>query len=235
MKRIFNFFGLIILIISLCIFNSCKKDKSAPPAVATIGATVTDIDGNDYNTVILGTQTWMAENLKVLHYNNGEPVPNVTDNTQWSNLATGAFCWYSNDETQYKNIYGAMYNYYAVSDVRNICPANWRIPTQSDWITLQSYLGSNSVAGGKLKEAGNSHWYAPNDGADNVSKFTSLPGGDRVPTGQFEMVRQMADFWTSTEGDAVTARVYFVSFEAAGLFNNPFDKKYGLSVRCIKN
>jgi uncharacterized protein (TIGR02145 family) len=201
----------------------------------TTGTIVADIDGNDYSTVILGTQTWMTENLKVLHYTNGDPIPNVPDNTQWSNLTSGAYCWYSNDGTQYKDIYGAIYNYYTVADVRNICPANWRIPNQSDWITLQSYLGGNSIAGGKLKEAGNTYWYAPNDGATDESKFTAMPGGDRAPNGGFEMVRQMAEFWTSTEASTTAAYSYFLGFEAGGLYNNPFDKKYGLSVRCIKN
>jgi len=200
----------------------------------TTSSIITDIDGNVYNSVTLGTQTWMEENLRVLHYRNGDPIQNVTDNTQWSNLTTGAYCWYSNDEIQYKNIYGALYNNYAVTDARNICPTYWRIPTQSDWNTLQSYLGGSTIAGGKLKEAGTTHWYAPNDAATDESKFSSLPGGDRVPSGPFEVIRQMAEFWTSTEANASLAYAYFLSFEAGGLYNNQFEKKYGLSVRCIK-
>lgn len=200
----------------------------------TTNSIVTDVDGNIYNTVTLGTQTWMEENLRVLHYRNRDPIQNVTDNTQWSNLTTGAYCWYSNDETQYKNIYGALYNNYTVTDARNICPTNWRIPTQSDWNTLQSYLGGSSNAGGKLKEAGTEHWYAPNDGATDESKFSSLPGGDRAPSGPFEDIRQTAEFWTSTEVNTTLAYAYFLSFEAGGLYNNQFEKKYGLSVRCIK-
>ena len=195
---------------------------------------VTDFDGNVYNSVTLGTQTWMEENLRVLHYRNGDPVQNVTDNTQWSNLTTGAYCWYSNDSTQYKNIYGALYNNYVVTDARNICPTNWRIPTQSDWNTLQSYLGGSAIAGGKLKEAGTTHWYAPNDAATDESRFSSLPGGDRAPSGPFEVIGQTAEFWTSTEANPNKAYAYFLSFEAGGLYNNQFDKKYGLSVRCIK-
>jgi uncharacterized protein (TIGR02145 family) len=197
-------------------------------------SSVSDADGNAYNIVRIGTQLWMEENLRVLHYRNGDPIQNVTENTQWSNLTSGAYCWYLNDEIQYKDPYGTLYNYYTVSDGRDICPAGWRIPSQTDWNTLQSFLGGNLVAGGKLKEAGTVHWYAPNDGATNESNFSSMPGGDRVPTGPFEYIRQTAEFWTSTEETTTTAYVYFLSFEAGGLYNNPFNKKYGLSVRCIK-
>jgi uncharacterized protein (TIGR02145 family) len=200
----------------------------------TTTGTLTDTDGNVYNSVTIGTQTWMRENLKVIHYRNGDPIQNVTDNTQWSNLVTGGYCWYLNDETQYKNTYGSLYNFYTVSDTRNICPIGWRVPTQSDWNTLQSFLGGDLVAGGKLKEQGTSHWYAPNDGATDESKFTSLPGGDRVPSGPFQIVRQSSEFWTSTGVNSVAAYAYFISFESERLFNNQFEKQYGLSVRCIK-
>jgi uncharacterized protein (TIGR02145 family) len=175
----------------------------------------------------------MAQNLRVLHYRNGDPVQNVTNDNEWFNLISGGYCWYLNDEIQYKNGYGPLYNYYTVTDARNICPEGWRLPTQSDWNSLQSYLGGNVIAGGKLKQSGTEYWYDPNDGATNESKFSAMPAGDRVATGQFELVRQEAEFWTSTEANS-TAYAYFLGFEAGGLYNNPFDKKSGLSVRCIK-
>ena len=220
-----------LAIVFIILINSCKKDKVTPPVIGK----VTDYDGNVYSTITLGTQTWMKENLRVLHYANGDPVQNVTDNTQWSNLTSGAYCWYANDETQYKLIYGALYNYYAVADARNICPADWRIPTQSDWNTLQSFLGGNLIAGGKLKESGTEHWYAPNEAATDESKFSSLPGGDRIPTGPFEFIRQTAELWTSTEAAATLSYSYFLSFETGQLYSNPFEKRYGLSIRCINN
>lgn len=168
-----NLFRISLAIVFLILIQSCKKDKNTLPIVGT----ATDIDGNVYNTINIGTQIWMEENLRVLHYTNGDPVQNVTNDNLWSNLTTGAYCWYKNDETQYENVYEALYNYYAVTDDRNICPTNWRIPTQSEWNILQSFLGGNTVAGGKLKESGTSHWYAQNDAATDESKFSSLPVG----------------------------------------------------------
>ncbi len=217
----------LLLTILIC---SCSKDKTTPPSFGT----VTDIDGNVYNTVTIGTQIWMIDNLRALHYNNGDTIQNLTDDSQWAGTASGAYCWYGNEETQHKSIYGALYNYYAVADIRNICPADWRVPALADWNILQSYLGGNTVAGGKMKEAGNTHWYAPNDGANNESNFLALPGGDRVPTGPFELIGQLAEFWSLTDPTASTAYVFFQSFETGQLYSNQFDKKFGLSVRCIK-
>jgi len=232
MKHHIKIAGSSLIILSVILLNACNKDTPTPPVITTAAAT--DIDGNVYNSVAIASQVWLQENLSVLHYRNGDPIQNVTNNTQWANLTTGAYCWYMNDEIQYKDTYGALYNYYTVADARNICPEGWRIPTQSDWNTLLLFFGGSSVAGGKLKEAGTADWYAPNDGATDESNFLALPGGDRVPSGPFEVIRQTAEFWTSTELNISTASVYFLGFEAGGLYNNPFDKKYGLSVRCIK-
>ncbi len=221
-----NTFRVIIPAIFVLVLSGCKKDT--PPADINY-ASISDIDGNSYKTIAIGTQNWMTENLKAIHYSNGDPVLYVTDNTQWSGLTTGAYCWYANNETQYKSDYGALYNFYAVTDSRNICPTGWRVPTQSDWNTLGSFLLGNSVAGGKLKETGTAHWYAPNEFASDEVKFASLPGGDRVLSGPFEMIGQTAEYWTSTE-----FYFYFISFEAAILGAAQSDKRSGYSVRCIK-
>ncbi|MBI4645984.1 MAG: fibrobacter succinogenes major paralogous domain-containing protein [Bacteroidia bacterium] len=106
--------------------------------------TVTDIDGNIYNTIIIGTQEWMQENLKVIHYRNGDAIPDVTGDTQWSNLSTGAYCNYNNNESN-ALIYGRLYNWYAVADSRNICPAGWHTPTDAEWTTLTDYLGGFNI------------------------------------------------------------------------------------------
>ena len=134
--------------------------------------TFTDIDGNVYHAVVIGTQTWMVENLKTTKYSNGDPIP-----TAVTSLTPGAYCMYNNDAVTYKADYGALYNWYAVADSRNIAPAGWHVPTKTDWTTLTDYLGGESVASGKLKENGSSHWLTPNTGATNSSGFTALPGG----------------------------------------------------------
>lgn len=220
----------IIFNLFLVLFTGCKKDDP----VVSYGS-VSDIDGNIYKTISIGTQTWMTENLRVLQYGNGDPVQNVTDNLQWTDQINGAYCWYNNDESQFKNSYGALYNYYTIADSRKICPTGWRIPTKSDCELLGSFLGGNSIAGGKLKETGTVHWYSPNEEcASDKSKFSALPGGNRNPGGAFELIRQTAVFWTSSSANSTEAYFYLLSFETFGLYINPADKKYGCSVRCIK-
>jgi len=142
----------------------------------TTGLTVTDIDGNLYNTVVIGTQTWMVENLKVTKFNDGTDIPNVTDETTWNNLNTPAFCWYENDVT-YKNPYGALYNWYSVNNSK-LCPTGWHVATKAEWDALISYLGGVYQAYVKLKEAGSSHWLGTNTGTNSYG-FTALPGGYR--------------------------------------------------------
>lgn len=142
--------------------------------------TVTDYDGNVYQTVLIGDQCWMMENLKVTHYRNGDPIPHVTDGVTWGNLTSGAYCNYNNDEGNVAT-YGRLYNWYAVDDSRNIAPAGWHVPSDAEWQTLVDYLGGDAVAGGKMKEAGTTHWASPNTGATNESGFTALPGGGPRP------------------------------------------------------
>jgi uncharacterized protein (TIGR02145 family) len=137
--------------------------------------TAKDVDGNVYNTVTIGAQVWMAENLRTTKYNDGTSIPLVTDSTKWSDLSTPAHCWYNNDKASYKATYGALYNWYTVA-TDNLCPTGWHVPTTAEWQILKDYLGS-SVDGGKLKESGTTHWKSPNKGATNESGFTALPGG----------------------------------------------------------
>jgi len=193
-------------------------------------ATVTDIDGNIYNTITIGSQVWMAENLKVTHYRNGDPIPNVTENSAWGALNTGAYCWFNNDETTYKNPYGALYNYYAVTDGRNLAPEGWHVPTGSEWAILVNYLGGESIAGGKLKEAGNLHWVCPNYGADNSSGFTSLPAGDRSSYFQFVNFGSWTHYWfsTSNSGCQMNSNDSYIS-------SYNYDARFGFSVRCLKD
>jgi len=150
-------------------------------------STVTGNDGNVYQVVRIGNQCWMAENLRTTRYANGDAIPQVTGNSTWSSLSTGAWCWYDNDN-QYENPYGKLYNWHAVADSRNICPAGWHVPTDAEWDALANFLGGSNVAGGKMKATGTAHWNSPNTDATNSSGFTGLPGGYRYYYGYFYSV-----------------------------------------------
>lgn len=194
---------------------------------------VTDIDGNVYRTVTIGNQVWMAENLLVTHYRNGDPIDYIASNVQWSNTSAGAYCNYNNDTTHAKT-YGRLYNWYAVNDPRNIAPEGWRIPTQEDWQMLVNYLGGDTIAGGKLK-AINTGWLHPNNGATNESGFTALPGGYRyTPNGTFYTLGSNGYWWsafTTIQLYSWTPRVFE---DFANVNRESYYKTYGFSVRCIK-
>jgi uncharacterized protein (TIGR02145 family) len=188
-----------------------------------------DLDGNLYHSITIGAQVWMVENLKVTHYRNGDPVPNVTDNTQWESLNQGAYCDYNNDPGN-TAVYGHLYNSYATSDQRNICPEGWRLPTNADWLQLEVFLGGNNVAGGKMKEAGTTHWTTPNTSADNSSGFTGVPGGNRG-YGGFADLGNYAYFWSDPTSTYSRGLLYNMS-ATTGISN--YSTVLGLSIRCIK-
>jgi uncharacterized protein (TIGR02145 family) len=195
---------------------------------------VTDSDGNLYHTVAIGTQVWMVENLKTTHYRNGDTIAMVTDNKQWSRLVTSASCNFKNDIKK-GDVYGRLYNWYAVADTRNICPPGWHVPTQDEWQQLIGFLGGEFVAGGKLKEAGIAHWVSPNSEATNSSGFTALPAGSRDNgNGRFNHSGTYTYFWSATESHE-SAWGYNLSFYYAGIGHFEFDKTFGISVRCIKD
>ena len=194
------------------------------------GSTVVDIDGNVYNTVTIGTQVWMAENLKTTKYRNGDQIANVIDNPAWSSLSSGAYCWYNN-VTNNKATYGAMYNWYAVADSRNIAPTGWHVATDAEWTTLTTFLGGGSVAGSKMKETGTAHWTSLNTDATNNSGFTALPGGYRsCSTGLFYDLGSRGNWWTSTEALSRALSYSYANIDRYGSL-----KQYGFSVRCVKD
>ncbi len=196
----------------------------------------TDYDGNVYPVVTIGTQTWMAENLKATHYRNGAAIPNVTDNTVWAALASGARCYYDNDSAMYKAAYGALYNWYAVADARNIAPAGWHVPTDAEWTTLTTYLGGGSVAGVKLKETGTTHWKSPNQWATNSSGFTALPGGGReFGGGGFTNIGIFGYWWSSTEYSSSSAWTRYMGFYEGNMNWDDYDEVTGFSVRCLRD
>ena len=214
-----------------------SMDSFIPPFFnpALSYGTATDIDGNVYKTIQIGTQIWMAENLKVTRYRNGDSISNVKDNLKWSKLVTGAYGWYNNDPSTCKAVFGALYNWYAVNDPRKIAPEGWHVASMDEWKTLLTYLGNNS---GKMKETGITHWSTPNTGT-NSSGFTAQPGGYlylRVFTG----IEETASWWSTTE--------YFTTYSTSQAwslqiwnFSDQVSSGYGvlkyagLSVRCVKD
>ena len=193
-----------------------------------------DIDGNIYETVQIGDQVWTTTNLKVTHYRNGDAIP-THSNSEWSNLSTGAFAVYDNNESN-ADTYGYLYNWYAVDDSRNIAPEGWHIPTDDEWQTLVDYLGRESVAGGKLKEAGTSHWNSPNTGVTNESGFTALPGGYRHDsTGNYLYVGNRGSFWSSTEGSRSSAWRRVLTYYNSVVYRYSNNKQNGFSVRCLRD
>lgn len=212
----------LIMVMFLMQASSCSKKEVINDPIPS--ETVTDIDGNVYNTVTLGTQVWMVENLKTTKYRDGTNIPNVTDGIAWANLTTPAYCWYNNDLTV-KNNYGALYNEYAVNTGK-LCPTGWHVSTENDWNTLISYLGGNDAAGYKIKEKGTTHWLGLNTGATNESGFTALPGGNRLDYdgSAFQGLGYTCGWWGGRG----------VSYEGkiTGWY---IDEGTGGSVRCVKD
>jgi uncharacterized protein (TIGR02145 family) len=197
--------------------------------------TVTDIDGNVYQTVKIGNQRWMAENLKVTHYRNGDPISNITDNGAWTGLSTGAYACYDND-TLRTDTYGLLYNWQAVDDSRNIAPEGWHVPAAAEWDTLLVHLGGAGFAGGKMKEAGMEHWLDPNLGATNSSGFTALPGGFRSwNSGLFSTLGITAWFWTTTDYEPGVAWNYDLHNTDATCSRDGNHQRCGMSVRCVQD
>jgi uncharacterized protein (TIGR02145 family) len=198
-------------------------------------STVSDIDGNVYNTVAIGSQTWLVENLKTTKFNDGTAIPLVSDNTAWSQLTASGYCWYDNNDLQYKFTYGALYNGYTVITGK-LCPTGWHVPTDDDWTILTTYLGGGSVAGNKLKESGIMHWQSPNTGATNESGFTAFGGGRRFGSGAFNLLTVEGYWWSSSQYMTSTALWYrYMSYNQSYIGYTGLDNTNGNSVRCIKD
>ena len=223
--------SLVIVTIIILTVSCSKKGSSVPDPVP--GSPVTDIDGNLYKTVIIGNQVWMAENLKVTRYSNGDLIPEVSDSS-WVSLLTGAFCWYDNDSVTNKKTYGALYNWYALNDSRGIAPAGWHIPSDGDWTELTDFLGGDTISAPKLKETGKVHWTNPNAASTNETGFTALPGGSLYNNGPFTYLGNYGYWWTSTEKSDSTAWFRGMYYSTRVFRNNSW-KSNGYSVRCVKN
>ena len=194
---------------------------------------ITDIDGNNYATIVIGTQEWMAENLHTSKYANGDPIPNVTDVTQWSNLTTGAWSYFS-EGSQYENPYGKLYNWHTVNDTRNVCPLGWHVPSDAEWTVLSDYLGGESVAGGKMKSTGTQYWL-PNVGATNESGFSGLPGGYSDGFGNFGGIFGGGFWWSSSEFDNYYVKYHGLFSDVGAVYDAQETKNSGMSVRCLRD
>ncbi len=191
-----------------------------------------EIPNKSNHAITIGTQEWMTQNLRTTKYKNGDALPNVTNNTDWGNLGSGAYCWYNNDNG-YEQPYGKLYNWYAVNDARGLCPTGWHVPTDAEWDTLTTFLGGLSAAGGPMKEAGTAHWISPNTGATNESGFTGLPGGYRLDDGMFGSAGNVGDWWSSTESSSSHAWFRNLSYFSDVVYRDDVDKRSGFSVRCV--
>jgi uncharacterized protein (TIGR02145 family) len=193
---------------------------------------VTDIDGNQYPTVIIGTQEWMAENLRSSRLHDGTLIPQITSNTAWFGADGMAMCWYNNDSAGHHWPYGRMYNGYA-AEMQNICPDGWQVPTTAEWDAMITFLGGSSVAGGKLKDSGFVYWEPPNTGATNSSGFAGLPGGFRSHLdGTFNYKGQRGGWFVRQPGGGLSFRFLSWSLESSG--SGPVTISMGLSIRCMR-
>jgi uncharacterized protein (TIGR02145 family) len=193
-------------------------------------------DNFSYNTIILGNgQEWMVENLRTSKYRNGDSIFHISDNTQWAALNAGAWCFFDNDSA-YNSIYGKLYNWYAVTDSRRICPTGWHIPIDADWTKLTIFLGDEALAGGKLKSSGLQNWLSPNLNSTNETGFSGLPGAFRQSNGSFASGIGGSGYWWSSSVDGnSSAWSRFLSCNDGYVYRSSNQRKWGLSVRCLRD
>ena len=216
---------LLLPFLSILLFTSWKTKTNPPTPPVSIPS------------VTICSQIWMLNNLEVTTYRNGDPIPQVTDSIQWVNLTTGAWCYYNNNSAN-GPVYGKLYNWYAVNDPRGLAPAGWHVPSDAEWTTLSTCLGSDLIAGGPMKEIGTTHWTPPNTGATNTSGFTALPGGFRDFDGSFNGVGGSGYWWSSTEFNttfAWTRSLYYLYYPNGSIVRATNPKQGGFSVRCLRD
>jgi uncharacterized protein (TIGR02145 family) len=201
--------------------------------VLLVITTVTDIDGNVYHMVTIGTQVWMVENLKTTRFSDSAAIPSVTDNNAWGALTTPGYCWFGNDSVNNFN-FGALYNWYAVNTGK-LAPKGWHVPTDTEWTMLTTYLGGESVAGGKLKVAGLLYWPSPNTGATNETGFSALPGCFRNNSGVSDCLDPNGYWWSSSAYDTAGSWFRYMFYNSANVGRDYNFKKDGFSVRCLRD
>jgi uncharacterized protein (TIGR02145 family) len=210
----------------------------------TFSMNLVDIDGNVYHTIAIGDQDWMKENLKVTRFRNGDPLPNVKLNEQWTTIPEAAFCWVNNDTANRKSTLGALYNWYAVVDERRICPTGWHVPTDAEWQIMERHIGMTFVESEGTTERGENYglqlkdsvgWVKKGEG-NNTTEFSALPAGLRFgDSGEFYNVGIDACWWTSTEEDASNAWLRNMFANMTSIYRIPDLKSFGFSVRCVRD
>lgn len=217
--------------------KSCFSNTLAKSVVSLLCATMLLLCSNNQKskTVTIGDQVWMAENLNVDMFRNGDPIPHAQTAEEWRQAGENgqpAWCYYDNDPANGK-IYGKLYNWYAVSDWRGLAPEGWRIPSDEDWEKLIKLIGGEDVAGGKLKATDTTYWRGPNEGANNETGFTGLPGG-LYSGGSFDYLGSIGSWWSST-GYSSNAWGRLMFYNGGGVYRNSFDQSCGFSVRCVRD
>jgi uncharacterized protein (TIGR02145 family) len=211
---------------------------------------MTDQEGNVYKTIVIGTQEWMAENLNTSIYRNGDPILTNLDNATWQTTTSGAWAYY-NDDPSYACPFGKLYNWFACSDPRGLCPTGWHVPSDPDWNSLIYFLDPtvdsmyySFTAGGKMKSTGtiesqDGFWHAPNAGADNSCGFSALPNAMRIASGQYYQYGYGCHMWCITEFDNVNASSRAIPNGGGSILggngNGYANKQQGFSVRCVKD
>ena len=232
-KYYFTITSILVLVIGIA---SCSNEENKTQNNTASRPTIPIMA----NEVQIGNQIWMTKNLNVSRYRNGDPIPQVTNPTQWANLTTGAWCYYNNNPAN-GSIYGKLYNWYAVNDPRGLAPVGWHIPTDAEWTALTTFLGFTDVAGGKMKatgtlEAGTGLWKSPNASATNSSIFSALPGGYIADNGSGSfLIDRYGYWWSITEFGSLRAIARILNYTNGSITTLEFFKDNGFSVRCIKD
>jgi uncharacterized protein (TIGR02145 family) len=258
MKKIYS----LILLILVCSCSTSSDSNGNSNTINDPGPNVTDIDGNNYQSVIICSQTWTKQNLNVSKYSDGTPIPQVQNASAWANLTTGAWCYYENS-TANGTVYGKLYNWYAVAGIydaasaanpalrKKLAPTSWHVPSDEEWSSLINCLdpdadggnNTNNVAGGKMKatgtiQAGTGLWESPNKEATNASGFAGLPGGYRFSNGTFTDIGGFGTWWNLSEDSASSAwtrDLNYFSGSAQRLRRQLQSEGYGFSVRCVRD
>lgn len=223
------------------------------------GAGGTDQEGEAFTSVINGSQEWMSENLSTAIYQDGTPIPQVTDPNEWEALTIGAWCWYNNDSATYAATFGRLYNWYAVAGIydaaseanpalrKKLAPTGWHVPSDAEWSTMIIFLDpavdewvNDNIAGGKMKTIGTIQdgaglWNEPNEMASNVSGFSGVPGGYRNDNGDYNNVGSNGFWWSSSEFISSVAWSRVLSYYDGVAFRNGYNEHFGCSVRCLRD
>jgi uncharacterized protein (TIGR02145 family) len=227
-----------VCVISLPVVDNDNHSCGAPSVhnpFLSYGS-MTDQDGNEYKTVLIGDEEWMAENLNTNRYRNGDNIPPIQLDADWSATTSGTWSYYSYD-SDLSCPYGKLYNWFAVDDNRGLCPIGWHVPSQEEYGLLISILGGYSLASNAMRTTGNAYWATPNSSATNSSGFSALGGGSRWWNGSYTTIPNMdfGVFWSSAASGAEDARLLLLTNSTGQLSFTAYDKNIGASVRCVRD